>query len=92
MLMSLKRSHLTITMKLCSFRKLRYISYIFRCSFRERGNDFSFFEYLSQFCFLLIEFYCTFSISYKYDHILLIIIVFWLGCDTPSGGPSGGLI
>ena len=32
---------------------------------RERGNDVSFFEYLSQFCFLSIEFYCTYSISYK---------------------------
>ena len=30
-----------------------------------RVDDLSFFEYLSPFCFLLIEFYCTFSISYK---------------------------
>ena len=28
-------------------------------------DDLSFFEYLSPFCFLLIEFHCTFSISYK---------------------------
>ena len=49
-------------------------------------DDLSFFEYLSPFCFLLIEFQCTFSISYKYYHILfIIIIVFWLGCDKPSG-------
>ena len=29
------------------------------------SNDLSFFDYLSQFCFLLIEFDCAFSISYK---------------------------
>ena len=28
-------------------------------------DDLSFFEYLSQFCCLLIQFHCTFSISYK---------------------------
>ena len=28
-------------------------------------DDLSFFDYLSPFCFLLIEFLCTFSISYK---------------------------
>ena len=34
---------------------------------RERGrvDDLSFFEYLSSFCFLSIEFHCIFSISYK---------------------------
>ena len=30
-----------------------------------RVDDLSFFEYLSPFCFLSIEFHCTFSISYK---------------------------
>ena len=47
-------------------------------------DDLSFFEYLSPFCFLSIEIHCTFSISYK---ILpyFIFIVFWLGCDRPSG-------
>ena len=30
-----------------------------------RVDDLSFFEYLSQFCFLSIEFYCTYYISYK---------------------------
>ena len=49
-----------------------------------RVDDLSFFEYLSPFYFSLIEFHCTFSISYKYYHILFIIIVFWLGCDLPS--------
>ena len=28
-------------------------------------DDLSFFKYLSPFCFLSIEFHCTFSISYK---------------------------
>ena len=48
---------------------------------RGRVDDLSFFDYLSPFCFLSIEFHCTFS----YYHILFIIIVFWLGCDRPSG-------
>ena len=44
------------------------------------------FEYLSPFCFLSIEFHCTFSFFHiKYYHILFIIIVFWLGGDRPSG-------
>ena len=30
-----------------------------------RVDDLSFFDYLSLFCFLSIEFHCTFSISYK---------------------------
>ena len=46
----------------------------------------SFFDHLSPFCFLLIEFHCTFSISYKNYNILFnIIIIFWFGCDRPSG-------
>ena len=32
---------------------------------RGRVDDLSFFEYLSSFCFLSIEFHSTFSISYK---------------------------
>ena len=32
---------------------------------RGRVDDSSFFDYLSPFCFLLIEFHCSFSISYK---------------------------
>ena len=55
------------------------------CS-RGRVYDLSFFEYLNSFCFLLIEFHYTFSISFiKYYHIMFIIIIFWLGCDRPSG-------
>ena len=37
-------------------------------------DDSSFFDCLSQFCFLLIEFHCTFSISYKILHIMFILI------------------
>ena len=40
---------------------------------------------LTKFCFLLIEFHCTFPFLIKYYRILFIIIVFWLGCDRPSG-------
>ena len=32
-----------------------------------------------------IEFHCTFSISYKILPYFVYIIVFWLGCDRPSG-------
>ena len=37
----------------------------FTLTIRGRVDDLSFFEYLSPFCFLSIEFHCTFSISYK---------------------------
>ena len=40
---------------------------------RERVDDFLVFDFSSQFCFLLIEFHCTFSISYI---MFIIIIVF----------------
>ena len=52
---------------------------------RGRVDDLSFSEYLSPFYFLSIEFHCTFSISYKILPYFVIIIVFWLGCDRPSG-------
>ena len=42
----------------------------------------SFFEYISPFCFLSIEFHCSFfPFLIKYYHILFIIIVFRLGSD-----------
>ena len=34
---------------------------------------------------MLIEFHPSFSFLIKYYHIIFIIIVFWLGCDRPSG-------
>ena len=44
---------------------------------RGRVDDLSFFEYLSPFCFLLIEFHCTFSISYKrLPHFVLLLLYF----------------
>ena len=52
---------------------------------RLRVDDLSFFDSLSPFCFLLIEFHCTFSYLIKDYNILFIIITFWLGCDSPSG-------
>ena len=42
---------------------------------RGRVDDLSFFDFSSPFCFLIINFYCTFSII-KYYHIMFIIIVF----------------
>ena len=41
-----------------------------------RLDDFSFFDSLGPFCFLLIEFNYTFSISYKILQIMVIVIVF----------------
>ena len=41
-----------------------YVDNSFTAS-RGRVYDLSFFEYLSPFCFLSIEFRCTFSISHK---------------------------
>ena len=35
-----------------------------------RVDDLSFFDYLSSFCFLSIEFHCTFSISYEMEKVL----------------------
>ena len=52
---------------------------------RGRVDDLSFFDYLSAFCFLLIEFHILFPFLINYYHIMFIIIVFWLGCDRPSG-------
>ena len=36
-------------------------------------------------CWISVEFHCYFPFFIKYCHILFIIIVFWLGCDRPSG-------
>ena len=54
---------------------------------RRRVSFLSFFDYLSPFCFL-IEFHCTFSISYKMlQFFVYYYYSFWLGCDMPSGLP-----
>ena len=52
---------------------------------RGRVDDLSFFDYLSPFCFLLIEFYCTFPFLRQFYQIMFIISVFRLGCARPSG-------
>ena len=53
---------------------------------RGRVDEASFFEYLSPFCFFCqLNFIVLFPFLIKYYHILFIIIVFWLGCDRPSG-------
>ena len=46
------------------------------CANRGRVYDLSFFDYLSQFCFLLIEFHCNFSISYKILIFCLLLLYF----------------
>ena len=51
---------------------------------RRRVDDLSFFDCLVHFVFLS-ELQCTFSYLMKYYNILFIFIIFWLGCDRPSG-------
>ena len=47
---------------------------------------FHFFDCSSPLSFLLIEFHCTFSISYKIQLLCsLLLYIFWLGNDRPSG-------
>ena len=54
--------------------------YEFGQCYSGRVDDLSFLEYLSPFCFLLIKFHCTFSISYE---ILPYFVV--IGCDRLPG-------
>ena len=56
-------------------------------SARGRVDDLSFFEYLVHFVFCRLNFILLFPFLIKYYYILFIIIVFWLGCDRPSGLP-----
>ena len=53
------------------FKELNYISYLRNLP--------------SPFCFLLNEFHCNFQYLIKYYHMIIIIIVFSLGRDRPSG-------
>ena len=46
-----------------------------------RVDDFHFSIVLSPFCFLLIEFHCTFPFLGKYYHTMFIIILLRLGSD-----------
>ena len=52
---------------------------------RGRVDDLSFFEYLSPCCFLLIEFHCSFFISYEILPYFVYYYCIWLGRDRPSG-------
>ena len=49
------------------------------------GGWFLIFWLLFDYWLLLIEFHCTFPFLIKFYQIMFIIIVFWLGCDRPSG-------
>ena len=51
----------------------------------ERVNDFYCSIIQAQFVFCQLNFIVLFPFLIKYDHIFFIIIVFWLGCDRPSG-------
>ena len=46
---------------------------------------FSFFDSSIQFCFLLIEFHCTFSISFKMPPYYAYYYCILIRCDRPSG-------
>ena len=48
-------------------------------------DDFSFSIIQVHFVFCQLNFIVLFPFLIKYYHILFIIIVFWLGCDRPSG-------
>ena len=51
-----------------------------------RMDDLSFFYYSSIFCYLFIEFRCTFFLSWNIiPYIMFINIAFWLGSDWPLG-------
>ena len=49
----------------------------------EGGWFFFIFRLFKFILFLLIEFHCTFSISYKILRIIFIIVAFWLGSNRP---------
>ena len=66
-------------------------------------DDFSFFDYLSPFSFLLIEFNCIFSISYKiltnYDYNFIFIMIvysvgtsFFFRASSTSFHPHGSVL
>ena len=57
-----------------------------RWAIQGRVDDLSFFDYLSPLCFLLIEFHCTFSMSYKilqyFVYYYYILIRMWYAVRT----------
>ena len=48
-------------------------------------DDFSFFDCSNSFCFMLTEFHCAFSISYRIPQYYVYYYSIWLGNDRPSG-------
>ena len=59
--------------------------YCYNFSTRGRVDDSSFFDYLSTFCFLLIEYSFYFLNILSNTTILYLLLLFWLRCDRPSG-------
>ena len=70
-------SYLVHWQRIYVFLTLRLLSRVLQLrQLLGRMDDLPFFDYLSPFIFLLIEFCCIFSISYKILPILFIIIGF----------------
>ena len=74
---------------LLSFPRGGGSSRFFYCLSQEGGrwDDISFSSIQVHFVFCQLKFIVLFPFLIKYYHILFIIIVFWLGCDRPSGLP-----
>ena len=52
-------------MQLCIYYTITYFKFIFKIDSGGWVDEFKFFDFSSPFCFLLMGFHCTFSISYK---------------------------
>ena len=76
---AVSRSLIGILMALLVSEPRTTAGFLFRC--HGESGRFLIFDCSILFCFSLIEFHCTFSISFKYYHIMLSIIVFMLGSD-----------
>ena len=73
-------------MKTCILILLFYTALMMINIFAGEGGWFVIFRlFKSILFFVLIEFYCTFSILIKFYQIMFIIIVLRSGCDIPSG-------
>ena len=68
------------------FNRTVHHRFDFTIDFRGRVDELTFFQYLSPFCFLSIEFHCTFSISYKilpyFVYCYSILIRLWYAVGT----------
>ena len=61
-----------------------WIDPLFLSKFRGLVVNFPFLDWPSLFCFCYLNFIILFPYLIKYHHIMVIIIVFWLGSDWPS--------